>query len=270
MPQLPLPPAPPPPYQPPPLQAPGPQYSRNTGTAADFLTYETHQNLLSGTVEPTRVATAVEEWVVKETGGETFYVNFDNNFTKKHFVSESKKPNAPANSVDLKIQKTLGHRANSQICLCSHKLQKHPQGGYCKTCGLPNCGSFETAYGAMRTVKNKPTHDPLAGAPTKKNTCIVLNLVPRQHFEAVVLQSILDHEKPASWHQGDPLVKNVNDEVELEWDFGQQHLGAVVVADSSLPAQQWAQKQGCKVKAKKTAAGGQGHTWKIFHMGDTI
>jgi hypothetical protein len=164
MPQQP-PPAPPP-YQPPPLPAaPGQQYNRNTGTAADFLTYETHQNPLSGTVEPTRVATAVEEWVVKETGGETFYVKFENNFTKKHFVSESKKPNAPVNSVDLKIKKTLGHRANSQICLCSHKWQKHPQ-GYCKTCGAPNCGGFETAYGAMRTIKNKPTHDPLAGAPT--------------------------------------------------------------------------------------------------------
>jgi hypothetical protein len=56
----------------------------------------------------------------------------------------------------------------------------------------------------------------------------------------------------------------------LKWDFGAKYLGAVVVADTAKAAPQWDQKQGCMVKARKTAMSGLGHTWEVLHMEGTI
>lgn len=241
---------------------------QNTSTASDLLSYHKYIDANSSNEELTRVETSDQEWVIKETGGETFFIKFDKNFPKKHFFTDSKKQNAPANSVDLKIAKSLGYRAVANICQCTHKYEKHDKlnGGQCKQCGkTKNCANFETSYSAVRKQKAKPFLTPYAGQATKKNTCIVLSQITKTKFEDVVLQSILFYEKPATtWKQGDKLLKNVGDQVELEWKFGV--LGAVVQADSAQQAQQWAKKQGCKVKAVKTAASGQEHTWQINHM----
>jgi hypothetical protein len=267
MPQPPSPPPLPPPMPPPPSKT---QYSHNTGTAADLLSYETYQDPRSNKIKSTRVQAADEEWVVTATGGVIFYVKFGNNFPKKHFVTESKKPDGQV-SVESKIIKTLGHRAVSATCFCGCPYNKHKNnGGYCKTCGQPICGSFGTPYGAIRSFKNKPTFDPLAGQKTTKNTCIVLSRVSREDFLKVVLQSILTHEKPPTWHRGNALAKNVNDEVELKWNFGGKYLGAVVVADTAKAASYWDQKQGCKVRARKTAMKALEHTWEVLHMEGTI
>jgi len=174
---------------------------------------------------------------------------------------------------DLKMAKSLKCRAVADECACNHKYGKHAKqpngngGGRCRQCkGNTNCAHFETHYSAMRRHQGKPYLTPYAGQRTKVNTCIVLSRISRADFEDAVLQSILFHEKPATWKQGDKLVTNVGDEVELAWDLG---LGVVMQVDSQ-PAQQWAKKRGCKVKAKKTATSGQKHTWEISHMNAPI
>jgi len=248
---------------------------QNTSTAADLLSYEKYIDANSNTEELTRVDTSNQEWVIKETGGETFFIKFDNNFPKKHFFTDSKKQNAPANSADLKIAKSLSYRAVVDTCTCTHKYDSHNgggKGGRCKHCGKTQkpCANFETKYSAMRKQRAKPSPNPYAGQRTKKNTCIVLSRISKADFENAVLKSILAVEKPATtWKQGDQLVKNVGDEVELTWDFS-PHSDVIVQADLNTSAAQWAKKQACKVKAQKTATVGQKHTWQIFHMNGVI
>ena len=56
----------------------------------------------------------------------------------------------------------------------------------------------------------------------------MMNKVQKQKFEDVVVNSILVHEKPATWQVGNPLEKKINDLVVLKWDFNTP--GAVVQA----------------------------------------
>jgi hypothetical protein len=245
---------------------------QNTGTAADLITYEHYTDSNSGKDELTRVVSALQEWVVKETGGETFYVKFDKNFSKKHLVTYSKKTNSQPSSVDSKIVNLVDHRSKTNICRCSHPIKQHKVGGTgltCKKCGSALCTNFGTPYADTRTLKNKPNPDPLAGLPTTKNTCIVLNRVQKADFEDVVLQSILAHEKPSTWKTGDALAKSPGDEVELKWDFGARYPDAVVQADTTTAPANWPKKQGCKVKAVKLNSA-NGPTWQIRHFEGVI
>jgi hypothetical protein len=98
------------------------------------------------------------------------------------------------------------------------------------------------------------------------NTCIVLNEIPKSDFEKVVVDSILVHEKPNGWQEGDPLAVNIGAEVVLRWDFGQSFNNAVVQADKNTQPSSWTHHQGCKVKARKKNSS----TWEVMHMEGAI
>ncbi len=101
---------------------------------------------------------------------------------------------------------------------------------------------------------------------TSRNTCIVLNYIPKIEFESVVVGSICAHEKPSGWTRGQPLAKNLNDEVFLRWDFGPSRLGVVVQAVDGQPSSSWTKLQGVYVKAKKVATAIGWQTWEVSHL----
>lgn len=283
-----------------------PQKQLNTGTAADLLTYETVQHVTKNVERLTRVATASQEWVVKDWDGEVYSIKFDKNFSKKHLFTfskdtektkaqahiEAKKPgqsgkdlenwhNAEIALLTNKIAKNIDKRAVADVCACGHKLNpKHmhvnPAGGNkimgpCKdvacTAALPPCTVFETPYGIARRYVGKPTYDPLSGAKTSKNSCIILNWVPKTEFEQVIVKSIQDLEKPPGWKKGDALSVGVGAEHVLRWDFGLARRGAIVLADYTVVASPiHTNYQGCYVKARKAASTVGRQTWEIFHM----
>ena len=198
---------------------------QSTGTAADLIAYEKYTDPSKGD-RISRSMNDYQEWLVQARDGEVFYVTFKNNFSKKHLVTDSKK--TVPTSTDKKIQKLLDHRSKADQCKCSpqHKYSDHHHiGKWCKKCG---CQKFKTPHSKDRASHNKPDQDPLAGAKTTINTCIMMNKVQKQKFEDVVVNSILVHEKPATWQVGNPLEKKINDLVVLKWDFNTP--GAVVQA----------------------------------------
>jgi hypothetical protein len=93
---------------------------------------------------------------------------------------------------------------------------------------------------------------------------LALGLSP--DFEKVVVGSILVHEKPIGWQEGDPLAVNIGAEVVLRWDFGQTFNNAIVQADKNTQPSCWTHHQGCKVKARKKNSS----TWEVLHMEGTI
>jgi len=260
--------------------------TQDTKTAADLLKYQTYTNP-GGQEKLSRSVNGLQEWLVKATDGQTFYIKFDKNFSKKHLVTESKKTVSTPTSLEAKITKLLTARSTSSMCECAHELNNHqhlppgisktkakknkvkPTQGQCKKCG-GTCQDFTSVYSRTRITENKPDTNPLGGTPTSVNTCIILNRVPKEKFEDVVLQSILKHERPPhQWKKGDPLAMKDNDQVELEWEFGARNPNAVVKADLSKPPKQWRTYEGCKVKAVKLP--NQPHpTWQVFHMEDVI
>lgn len=282
--------------------------SLNTGTAADLLQYEKIHHVTKQAERLTRVSTADQEWIVKDWDGELYVIKFDSNFSKKHLFTfskdvektkteasnEAQKPGQAGKDAENwekaelallqnKIIKNLDKRAVADRCHCGHTFTQHlvpdPPPAHkkklvaCPICAGAPCTGFKTPYGIARKYVGKPTEDPLAGATTNKNTCIILNWVPKSEFEQVVVQSIQAHEKGplggVAWTKGDPLRVNVNDQKVLRWDFGLARKGVIVVADRTKPANdpdRFKNFQGCYVKAKKigTAIGKQ--TWQIFHM----
>jgi hypothetical protein len=82
---------------------------RTTGTAADLIAYEPYIDS-TGNSALTRVENSLQGWMVKETNGETFYIKFDNNLLKKHFVTESKNLQNPTN-INSKIGKLIDLRS---------------------------------------------------------------------------------------------------------------------------------------------------------------
>lgn len=283
------------------------QKQLNTGTGADLLTYETVQHVTKNVERLTRVATASQEWVVKDWDGEIYLIKFDKNFSKKHLFTFSKdtektkaqakieyaKPgqqgkdeenwhNAEMALLENKIAKNIDKRAVADVCACGHKLNpKHmhvnPAGGGQKIMGpcrdaacigaASPCTVFETPYGIARRYVGKPTYDPVAGAKTSKNSCIILNWVPKAEFEQVVVKSIQDLEKPAGWNKGDALAVAIGAEHSLRWDFGLTRVGAIVLADhTNVAIPTHTNYQGCYVKARKTASDVGKQTWEIFHM----
>jgi len=262
----------------------------NTGTGADLLSFEKYLDATAGHERLTRVATADEQWVVSDWDGETYFVRFDKNFSKKHLATFSKdrkrteeaayyawlnsgKSTAAGKNWEAaehqllteKMKGTADARAVAGTCQCGHRFNRHPGGGACNHPGCA-CPKFVTPFAAARVAAGKPTENPLAGMQTQRTTFIVMNWVPRDVFESVVVQSIQAHEKPSGWKRGDPLAKAVNDEVVLKWDFGPQRVGAVIQAHVGTPPSGWGRKQGCYVKAKKTATDWGKQTWMIFHM----
>jgi hypothetical protein len=286
-----------------------PTKNLNTGTAADILTFETFHHVEKKVERLTRVTTTSQELIVKDTDGERYVIKFEKNFSKKHLFTFSKDADATRKQAEIeskkpgqtdkvdenwhaaemallinKISKNIDKRAVAEVCACGCQFEKHQTTTNPKTpCACRGrggiacptvCTAFRTPYGIARTYVNKPTEDPLSGAKTSKNTCIILNWVPKAEFEAVVVQSIIAHEKHG-WTKGDALKCAVGDEKTLDWDFTVARDGAVinmyrVVGGGGVITYPTANYRGCKVKAKKTHSNYGVQTWEISHMEATI
>lgn len=262
----------------------------NTGTAADLLSF-TKYTTPTGEEHLTRVATASEQWAIQDWDGERYVIKFDKNFSKKHLFTFTKKTkNVAAKAYSIHAEKpgkseaenwneaehellvdklctTLAVRSGKS-CTCGHLKASHkgkPNTGACKEGGC-GCLGFSSAYAAQRLANNKPVLDPLLGANANKNTCIILNYVPKAEFETVLVQALQAEEKPSGWTQGDPLAKSVTDVVSMKWDFGSSRLGVIVQADMLVWPDSWKKFQGCWVEAKKVATDLGVQTWEIFHL----
>lgn len=272
----------------------------NTGTAADLLHFETIRHVTKNCERLTRVPTSNESWIVKDWDGETYHIHFDSNFSKKHLFTFSKDhPKTQLKAQQLaatsgksdvenwhdaeiellknKIAKNIDKRAVADSCSCHHTFGNHlipntsppPQKvpGSCTICGYAICAAFQTPYGIARQYVGKPTHDPLAGAKTTKNTCIILNWIPKVEFESVVVQSLQAVEKPSGWANGQPLAVTVGQSRCLKWDFTVGRKGAIIVAEKTAAgAFNYTDFQACWVQARKTASAMRNQTWEIYHM----
>jgi len=273
-----------------------------TGTAADLLTFEKFNHLERGE-RLTRVATANQDWIVQDWDGEKYVVKFTNNFSKKHLFTFSKKVEKTKAKAELeaqkpgqagqdaenwrkaeyallldKIIKNLDKRAVAGVCNCTHQYTRHlhpnvpPPGKHPGPCLDCACAGFATPYGLARRYVHKPTEDPLSGASTTKNTCLILNWVPREEFERVVVQSIQAEEKPPGWTRGHNLAVPVGpgpaSEKHLKWDFGLARRGAIIVAQKNVAAGTFTftNFQGCWIGARKIGSEIGKQTWEVYHM----
>lgn len=282
------------------------------GTAASLLSYSEFHHVSKNAERLTRVPTANTEWIVKDWDGEVYIIKFNANFSKKHLFTFSKDlektkqkasdlhsanpgksdsenwHDAEMELLKNKIVKNIDKRAVANTCQCGHVFTAHlnpnphppPANlpGTCNTCagGGGACAKFATPYGIAREYVGKPTHDPLAGAITTRNTCVILNWVPKADFEDIVGKSIQAVEKPHGWVKGNALAVPVAGATPpsvaaatkvLRWDFGPSRVGAVIVATHAPPAlPTFANYQGCFVKAKKIGSEWGKQTWEIFHM----
>lgn len=271
-----------------------PRTHLDTGTATDLLIYEYFEN--ENRYE--RVTCADQEWIVQDWDGERYVIHFTNNFSKKHLYTFSKRTHEvqvaayyewlnggsdPARNwekaehqrLHSKLETSSRNRIEpfdmSKCSGCGHSGMHHLSydstartGGACSagTCTCPHFYRYEDVRDAIGKAENNV----LAGASTKKNSCIILNWVPKSEFESVVCQSIQAHEKRPGWSRGDPLALSPGDEVVLRWDFGVKRKGAVIFVDlRSTATDLFTQYQGCEVKARKTDTDWGVQTYEIFH-----
>lgn len=276
----------------------GSPITQQTGTAADLLGYERFFHGTRQAERLTRVATANQEWIVKDWDGENYRVKFDKNFSKKHLFTFSKDVertkqlaaqkaqssgkgalenwhDAEIELLKNKIVKNLDKRAVADTCRCGHRFNKHlannpapPPPKIPSPCTEVGCGCprFQTPYALARQFVGKPSHDPVSGATTSRNTCIILNWVPRAEFEEVVVKSIQAYEKPPGWSAGNPLAIAVGGSVHLRWDFGLARKGVILQAQRVGLNVNYTEYQGCSVQAKKIATTVGVQTWEVYHM----
>ena len=262
---------------------------QNTGTATDYLGYGDYHDT-AGYDYIDRLPSASQEWVFGDWDGEKYLIKFGNNFSKKHLFTFEKKTadiavaayyigqkgGGPASenwgrAEHEMLEKSIAHKltartTNGRKCVCTHRFNQHNPGTKLCTIGGCACTGFITAYGLHRKTAGRPDVDPLTGMATSRNTCIVLNYIPKIEFESVVVGSICAHEKPPGWSRGQPLAKHVGDEVVLRWDFGSARPGVIVQAVDGADPASWGRLQGVYVKAKKTATAVGWQTWEVFHL----
>ena len=243
-----------------------PHYKIHENTAAEFIHYQSYNKPLgNGATEQcwTRYSTANEEWNIAAAGGQRFLINFDKNFSKKHLATFSKKEwatekekwlqsqqpgqrtdeenwnRAQKQLLDNKILKILGVR--NPRCVCGHyqksldpapaavAVNGHSNNGNCKHAGC-GCAGFAAApstYVASRTAKAKPDVNPLVGASTNQSSCIVLNWIPKNEFEAAVAASILAVDPTNVLPDSAPVpYTHATPFIHLTWSFP-THPGAV-------------------------------------------
>lgn len=217
-----------------------------------------------------------------------------------------------------KVLKVLSARGEASVCTCGHLLAAHtctlchharsrhltgsgnacackepllPAPGQCGcagvlfTCSAAGCAcnsfvSTQGTYAAKRVASNKGDN-PLAGAATTVNTCLVLDRVSMADFKSVVIAAIQAAETnaftwpvapaanlpmpPVPGNFAGPSTKHVR------WDFGAGSLGCVVNADLSQPIAAWGSGQGVEVCMVKTGAtpigqGRQQYQYCVYHL----
>lgn len=200
-----------------------------------------------------------------------------------------------------KLRKALEHRAEAFRCTCGHYLishactncghgpAKHKTGSgancACKEdtgagikCGCTTytnrcvesgcaCGGFTNtptgAYATSRSNSGKGPDNPLQGAPTQVNTCIILDRIPMEKFKDVVIKSFETAETTShTWA--------INTEKHLTWDFGIAN--CVVNASLGQAPKDWTTSTGVTVSTKKLsftpASSGKRdlYTYQVFHL----
>lgn len=195
-----------------------------------------------------------------------------------------------------KYKCTCGHYQVSHHCTtCHHEEIKHKTGSgnptACKhntsavvgvttpcacnvhafRCEIAGCActAFVDAgvtgtYGAQRSASGKGPDNPLQGAATQLNTCIILDRITMENFKQVVIGSFENAETAAfNW----PL----NTQKHLTWNFGVAN--CIVNASLGQDSTAWTTGSSVQVLAEKTsfvAAGGgtpATHAYKVIHLG---
>ncbi len=166
-------------------------HQTNTGTGADLLSYREYVDA-TGEHRLTRVATCDEKWVVSDWDGETYYVTFANNFSKKHLAtfSKSRESNEVAayyawlestrggtelapheawergehHMAESKMQQTLTNRRPNVRCRCGHRYNQHAHRGPGQpkgACSVGGCGCarYTSPYAEARINAGKALED---------------------------------------------------------------------------------------------------------------
>lgn len=217
-----------------------------------------------------------------------------------------------------KVTKVLKARGEASVCTCGHLLAAHtcvtcnharsrhltgsgnpcackepllPAPGQCGCtdvhfkcreagCACNNFVSTQGNYAAKRAASLKGDN-PLAGAATTVNTCLVLDRVSMADFKSVVISAIQAAETnaftwptaPAANLPMPPVPNNFAgaSTKHVRWDFGAANLGCVVNADLSQPTAVWGKAQGVEVCMVKTGVtptghGGQQYQYCVYHL----
>lgn len=206
---------------------------------------------------------------------------------------------------------TCGHLLSAHVCSgCHHARSRHLTGGgnacACKEplvpgpglcgCALTTfpcstagclCQVFQNTQGTYATQRQNSLKgdNPLAGAGTTVNSCLVLDRVSMAHFKSVVVGAIQQNETNAfTWPVAPPanlpmppVPGNFNGPASkhVRWDFGATNAGCVVNADLAQPPSAWGQLQGvevCMVKTGVTPTGHGGHQYQycVYHLHGTF
>lgn len=207
---------------------------------------------------------------------------------------------------EAKVCKNCKKFFNVHICsACNHSMNHHMNAsGLRKDCAAGGCGCLKTAavtfacptggtsflastgdYATSRAAKGKPDANPLAGAQTSKNTCLILDKIPMAEFKTVLIKAIENLETNAfTWpeilpaekpmppvppHFASPATKHVN------WDFGATRLGCVIKVDLAQDSSLWVKKQGLIVSMVKTGVadngrGGKQYQYCAYHFNGEI
>jgi hypothetical protein len=139
----------------------------------------------------------------------------------------------------------------------------------CKKAGC-TCAAFTPttgAYGAQRAGSGKGPDNPLAGAQTTRNTCLILDRIPMEKFKEVVVKAFETVETPGfTWADGT--------EEHVDWNFNIDK--CVIQADLSQDPSAWATYKGVQVTAKKInstplgTGSGKQYVYQVFHQSGTI
>lgn len=176
---------------------------------------------------------------------------------------------ARRNADEAKLQRQALHRTPGEqlICAtCNHEERRHKTGSgaacLCKEGGTAspcNCSPFvaKRPYQEKRARQGKPTTNPLQGATTKVTTYILMDKIPQETFEEVVVDAIVK-ESSAGWLSG--VSKD------LDWDFGARLSGCVVKVDTTQPASSWVELRGVKVGVRNDTTDPARPLYVVYHL----
>lgn len=183
-----------------------------------------------------------------------------------HYQVSHKCTNANCKHEEIKHKTGTGNP-----CPCKVTLQQPPPAHLCGCanqvfhCDIPACPctAFNVnpaavgIYAAQRAASGKGPDNPLAGAATQLNTCIILDRIPMEKFKSVVINSFETAETPAfTWA--------INDQKDLTWDFAVPN--CIINASLGQDPGAWTSGTQTQVVAQKISTTPALNTYKIVHL----
>lgn len=181
---------------------------------------------------------------------------------------------------ETKFKKQLGHRSKDEQEIncknCSHPQKSHFTGSGvptpCKAiestgtaCGCATFLAKLGAYEQKRTDQKKLVTNPLAGAPTSKNTVVWMNKVAKTTFEKVVIDTIIAKETALGSTAWSATGEHIN------WDFGAINMGCVLEIEAGKDMSTWPKKQGITVTVLKLpSTDADKPIYQVVHCGGGI